>query len=291
VKGTVFVGISLVALAGTARGQTTEERKATVAYLQELQTREGAFRPTAKADGPSLRATSAALRALKYFGGEAKNPAGCADFVRGCFDKASGGFADTPGGKPDAILTAIGLMALVELKLPTADYEKPAIHYLSEHARSFEEVRMAAAGLEAVGKRSPKNKAWLEQLREMQNPDGTFGKGNGQVRATGGAVAAVVRLGGEVEKPGAVLKALNAGQRKDGGFGKPDADGSDLETTYRVTRTSVMLKARPARVEDCRKFVARCRNADGGYGVAPGQPSSVGGTYFAGVVLHWLGAK
>jgi hypothetical protein len=149
---------------------------------------------------------------------------------------------------------------------------------------------MAAAGLEAIGARAPKNKVWLEQLGKMQK-DGAFGEGDGRARDTGGAAAAVLRLGGKLENPEAVLKALNAGQRKDGGFGKAGARGSDLETTYRVTRTFVMLKARPARVEDCRKFVASCRNADGGYGVAPGEPSSAGGTYFASIVLHWLAGK
>jgi hypothetical protein len=37
-----------------------------------------------------------------------------------------------------------------------------------------------------------------------------------------------------------------------------------------------------------RSFVAKCRNADGGYGVAPGQPSNISGTYFAAIILHWL---
>jgi prenyltransferase beta subunit len=291
VKPTAFVAICLLALAAPAGGQTAAEKGATVAYLHKLQAKEGGFRPAAKAERPTLRGTSAALRALKYFGGEVKNRSACADFVRRCFDKGSGGFADTPGGKPDPVVTAVGLMALVELKLPTADYEKPAIRYLSDNAREFEQVRMAAAGLEAVGKRSPKNKAWLEQIGKARNADGSFGKGDGRARDTGGAVAAVLRLGGEVKEPEAVLKALNAGQRKDGGFGKAAAAGSDLETTYRVTRTLVMLKARPGRVEDCRKFVACCRNADGGYGVAPGEPSSVGATYFASIVLHWLADK
>jgi prenyltransferase beta subunit len=285
------LGLGLLLLATPARGQTADEKKATLAHLHKLQNKDGAFRPTL-AEGPSsLRATSAALRALKYFGGEAKNKAGCADFVRRCFDKASGGFADQPGGKTGVALTAVGLMALVELKAPVTEYEKPAIAFMSKNAGEFEEVRMAAAGLETVGKRSPRNRDWLDQLARVQNADGTFGKGAGQARDTGGAAAAVLRLGGKLGKPEVVLAALNAGQRGDGGFGKADARGSDLETTYRVVRTYVMLKARPARVADCRAFVARCRNADGGYGHAPGQPSNVGGTYFASIVLHWLAEK
>jgi hypothetical protein len=35
-------------------------------------------------------------------------------------------------------------------------------------------------------------------------------------------------------------------------------------------------------------FIAKCRNADGGYGVEPGKPSSVSGTYYAGTILDWM---
>jgi hypothetical protein len=281
----------LLAVLAPAWGQTPGEKKATVAYLHKLQNKDGAFRPTAAEAPSSLRATSAALRALKYFGGEVKHKDRCAAFVQSCFDKARGGFADRPGGKPDVVVTAVGLMALVELKGPVADYEKPAVAFLAKNAKAFEEVRMAAAGLEALGKRSPRNEAWLAELAKKQNADGTFGKDGALPRETGGAVAAVLRLGGKIESPAAVRKALDAGQGRDGGFGKAGAKGSDLETTYRVVRTYVMLKARPARAADCRAFVASCRNADGGYGVAPGQPSTVGGTYFASIVLHWLAEK
>ncbi|MGO9416384.1 MAG: prenyltransferase/squalene oxidase repeat-containing protein [Syntrophobacteraceae bacterium] len=40
-----------------------------------------------------------------------------------------------------------------------------------------------------------------------------------------------------------------------------------------------------------RAFVAKCRNADGGYGVMPGQKSTGSGTYFAAIILHWLDEK
>ena len=52
-----------------------------------------------------------------------------------------------------------------------------------------------------------------------------------------------------------------------------------------------MLKQKPERPEALRAFVAKCRSAEGGYGVAPSQPSTVGGTYFASVILHWLAEK
>ena len=103
-----------------------------------------------------------------------------------------------------------------------------------------------------------------------------------------GVMVAVLRLEGQVEHKDAVLKTLKAGQRADGGFGKEEAKGSDLETSYRIMRAFHMLKEKPADVAAFRAFVAKCRNADGGYGVAPGQPPNAGGTYFAAIILHWL---
>ncbi len=268
-------------------GQAAEPNKQTIAYLQKLQNADGGFRPAADKDRSSLRATSSALRALKYFGGQAPDRGRAADFVKSCFDKSTGGFADTPNGKPDVALTAIGLMAVVELKMPLKDYEAPVIRYLNENVKTFEDIRIAVAGLEAVHKKAPKNEAWLEQVEKMRNADGTFGKGDGQARATGSAVVAELRMGGKVAHPEAVLKALNAGQRKSGGFGKEGA-AADLETSYRVMRAFHMLKSKPEGAEKLSEFVGKCRNADGGYGIMPGQPSAVGPTYFASIILYWL---
>jgi prenyltransferase beta subunit len=275
-----------------APAQTADEKKATIAYLQKLQTKEGAFRADAKAAEPTIRGTSAALRAIKYFGGTAGGKAECEKFVLSCLDAKTGGFGNRPGEKPDVVVTAVGLMALAELKSPALEKVEPkAIAYMADNAMGFEQVRMAAAGLETVGKKSAKNDAWLARLARMQNADGTFGKDKGLARDTGGAVACVLRLGGKVKDPAAVTKALDAEQRKDGGFGTEKVDTSDLETTYRVMRTYHMLKGKPAREADLRAFVARCRNADGGYGVTPGAGSSTGGTYFASIILHWLDRK
>ena len=272
--------------------QTENQRQASVAYLRECQQSDGGFVP-AKADRSrngapsSLRASTAGLRALKYFGGEARDRAACARFVQRRFDKKSGGFADRPGQPSDVISTAVGIMAIVELKLPVDDYRKAAVSYLANHVKSFEDIRIAAAGLEAIGARPPIAASWLEQIAKLRHADGTYGTGDGVARATGGAVVAVLRLGGTVEHQDNVLQALKTGQRADGGFGKEQAKTSDLETTYRVMRAFYMLQSKPD-VKRLRSFVASCRNADGGYGVAPRQPSSVGATYFAGIILHWL---
>ena len=270
--------------------------KQSIAYVQKLQTRSNGFLAgfpkTSVPAVPTLRSTSSAVRALHYLGGDIPYKDACITFVAGCYDPESGGFKDTPKGKPEVFATAVGLMAVTELKMPTDKYAKGAIKYLSDNAKGFEDIRIAAAGLERLSEKSPKNDEWLKEVLKLQNPDGTFGKGPGQARATGGSVVTVLRLGGKVTETERVLKVLKAGQRQNGGYGKDDSEiASDLETTYRVMRCFVMLKARPDNVEGIRSFVAKCRNEDGGYGVAPAQPSSVGGTYFASIILHWLKEK
>lgn len=270
--------------------------KQTIAYVQKLQTDGGGFLSMAPQPNiriaSTLRATSAAVRALHYLGGEIPNKAACVKFVESCFDPVSGGFSDFPRGTPDVFTTAVGVMAVTELKMPVEKFGPAATKYLGDNAKGFDEIRIAAAGLERLSVTSPKANAWLEEVRRMQNPDGTFGKGPGQARATGGAVVTLLRLGGKVAAQDAVLKVLNAGQRQSGGFGKEDEPAaSDLETSYRVLRCFVMLKARPANVDGLRAFVAKCRNDDGGYGISPGEPSNVSATYFAAIITHWLNEK
>jgi prenyltransferase beta subunit len=287
----VATGLCLLVVSGTAHGQSRADQESTIAYLHKLQNRDGGFLATAGAKISSLRATNGALRALKYFGGKPPDRDACAEFVKSCFDKDSGGFADAPGARRDVASTAVGLMALVELRIPTESYADAAVRYLGEHARNFEEIRIAAAGLEAVGKRPSQADDWLKEVARLRKPDGTFGTADNVSRDTGGATVVVLRLGGRVEDPKAVLATLDRGELPDGGFGKAGAAGSDLESTYRVVRCYYMLKAKPKAADKCREFIGRCRNADGGFGVAPSQPSSVACTYFAGILLHWLDEK
>jgi hypothetical protein len=264
-----------------------------IIFLQKLQTPSGGFLAMPVKAGstamPSLRATSSAIRTLHYLGGEVPNKAACVKFVESCYNPEVGGFADTPGGQVDLFVTAVGVMATVELKLAKDRYGPPTVKYLTEHAKSFEDIRIAAAALESLGTTSARSEEWLKVIRKMQNPDGTYGHGTGQVRATGGAVAAVLRLGGKVVEREKVIQLLKHGQRKSGGYGKEDSgDASDLETTYRVMRSLMMLKSRPDDVAALQAFIAKCRNSDGGYGVTPGQPSTVSGTYYATIIRHWL---
>jgi prenyltransferase beta subunit len=186
--------------------------------------------------------------------------------------------------------TAIGLMAVAEL-YPDRFDPAPSNRFLSNNAKSFEERRLAVAGMEAAKVFAPVIKDWFAEIRKTANPDGTFGKGDAQARETGGVIASFLRAGQKLpaDQHKAVVAALQAGQRSDGGFGKPGDKGSDGETTYRVMRAFHLLKEKPKNVDGVRQFFARCRNADGGYGMAPGQPTTVGGTYYAAAVSRWLG--
>src|SRR5262249_44695336 len=73
-----------------------DDLKATIAYVKKLQSEGGGFfageRKPEIRQQPTLKATSAAVRALKYLGADVPNKEGCKKFVESCFDKASGGF-------------------------------------------------------------------------------------------------------------------------------------------------------------------------------------------------------
>jgi hypothetical protein len=303
-KRLLSVGLCLFLAVPLALGQTPEiqkaaeahlqqlrQQKASIAYLQKLQQKDGGFAVSLDLPKSSLRATNACVKALKYLGGELSDKPACSDFVKNCFDKESGGFADAPGGKADVNATAIGAMIVVELNLSTEPFEAGVVKYLGDNVKSFEDVRIAAAAFEALGKKPAKADAWLEQIAKLRNDDGAYGKGDGAARDTGGAVAAVLRLGGKIEHPEAALKAMKSGQRADGGFAKDDSPVSDLETCYRVMRSLHMLKATPEDAGRLRAFLDSCRNEDGGYGTAKGKPSSASGTYFAATITHWLDEK
>jgi hypothetical protein len=289
-KRSLLLVVGLFCFVPSTFAQSADEKKATIAYLQKLQTKDGGFLTDVDTKAPTLGATTAAVRALKYFGGKVPDAKRAADFVHSCYDEASGGFANEPGGTPTVATTAVGAMAVVALGMPVAQYREEVLKYLGKNAKSVAEIRIAAAGVEALNKKPPEAAAWLDKITKMRNEDGTFGISYGVARDTGGSIVILLRLGAKVEKPDVILKALNAGQLKDGGFGEKETE-SDLETIYRVMRAYHMLKAKPEGADRVRKFVAACRNADGGYGLQPRQPSTAGPTYYAASILHWLDEK
>lgn len=293
-----LVALVLPALA-LAQGPSPEQRADTLRYLDSLRKPNGGYGADARPETPaSVPATASAVRAIKYFGGKLKEPQATAAFLASCRDLERGTFSPIPGGKTDVRTTSVGLMALKELAAFSPQPAAPGkafLGYLVPEAKTFEDIRIAAAAYEAWFPRADDTeheslrKQWLAEVRKDQNADGTFGEAAGQARETGGAVVTMLRLGAKLDESTrkAVVKAILEGQRPDGGWGKADSKTSDLETTYRVMRCLHMLGVKPD-VEACRAFVARCRTPDGSYGVEPGQPGGVSGTYFAGVVLHWL---
>jgi hypothetical protein len=285
----VFLGVLL--LTPCVPAQTPEQKKASLAYVQKLQNKDGGFSPAASTDQSSLRATNAAVRIFKYLGGELPNKTACGKFVESCFDKASGGFADTPGGKPDVATTAVGLMAVVELKMPRDPYVTPAVKYLSDNAKNFEDIRIAVAGLEAVEIKSPQREVWMATVMTKAEADGTFSKAASQPREAASVIVTLLRMGDiNLQNKDALLKTLNAGQSKDGGFAKVDTKTSDLESSYRVMRCYHMMKSKP-NATALTEFVGRCRNDDGGYGVTPGEKSTIAATYYAAIISYWLSEK
>ena len=286
-NATFSATFTLVALAGAlapAFGQTPAEFAQTAEFAAAHQNKDGGF--AAKAgELSSLGATNSALRVLKHVGGSVPDILGCIKYVKACRD-AGGGFAPMPGGKPGVVITAIGLMAASELKIADPAMIKEAMDYLGKNANGFEEVRMAIAGLEAVHGSSPDFSKWNELLQGMRKPDGTWGEGPEQAFTTGGAGAAVLRMGLKLDKREAVIAALKAGQRPEGGWSK-DAGPPDLGATYRIMRALYMLHERPDS-ERLLAFIARCRQSDGSYASKPGGAGDLSATYTATIVIYWL---
>jgi prenyltransferase beta subunit len=285
--------VSICLIGGPLRAQqATPQDRATIGFLNSLRNADGGYAPAFDKSGTqgrsSLRATLSAVRALRYLGDAPQGISATARFVENCFDRNTGGFGDFPGDAPTVPLTAVGAMARVDLKLPPESYRDGVVKFLNERVKTLEDMRIAAAAFESLQLKPAKVDDWLRQIAADRNPDGTFGAGPGSARSTGGTEVMILRLGGAVDHRDTVLKVMRAGQRSDGGFGSAERDGSDLESTYRVMRSFAMLKERPVDVDKLRSFIAKCRSANGGYGIQPGQPPTAAGTYYAAIVTHWL---
>jgi prenyltransferase beta subunit len=290
-RSLALLAVLFVPAVAVAQSPGVADKTETMLFVLKLYDKEsGGFKVEPKGK-PSLRAVNGAAKAVKYLGDRLPDAvqAKAAAFVLTCYDPATGAFAE-PGGKPDVAITSIGVMAAVELGIPEGKYPK-AVEYLKANARTFEEVRIGAAALEALQTKPDWVGDWFKIADAQIKDDGTAGDGDGMARETASVVAMKLRLGfpgRELVNSNKLDVVLQAGQRADGGYGKAKATGSDLESTYRVMRAFVLMKERPKERRAMREFIARCRNKDGGYGVAPGEPSTMSGTYYASIISKWL---
>lgn len=282
-RSLIVFALGLAAMpAVRAAAPTSAEKAASVRYVNTLQNTDGGYRMGAIEAPSQLAGTNSALRAVKYFGGKPGKKKAAIRFVESCYDASTGGFANLPGGHPEVRSTAMGLMAMAELRMPIERKAEPVTAYFTKHAKGLSDIYIAAAALDAAGLRPPNPSPWVAEFEATRNPDGSYGK---SVADTAGAAITILRVGGVFKDRENAARQLKSAQKADGGW-TAAGDSSNLGTTYRVMRALRMLKAVPD-VEKVRAFIARCRNADGGYGAAPGQPSGVGPTYFASIVLHW----
>ena len=93
------------------------------------------------------------MRAIRYLGGEVPNKEKALGIREILFQTRHRCVVDTPGAKGDLPATAIGMMALAELE-PGASQEKSA-QFLTASSKTFEERRLAVAGMEAAGRFCP----------------------------------------------------------------------------------------------------------------------------------------
>lgn len=168
-----------------------------------------------------------------------------------------------------------------------------------------EEVRLGAAAIETLmldGQLGKVPSEWQPLLvrvfKKDRQEDGTYGEGPGKARMTAGYTAAFLRLGYPVAEKQKILDLLKESQQAGGGWTN-ELGNPDLEASYRVMRCLYLMRCKDAVVLDrCEKFIASCRQSDGGYGIPmpavgsgekkPTSVSTISGTYFCGSMLHWI---
>ena len=248
--------------------------------IAALQNKDGGFGGSPGAES-TLSTTQNAIRVLGFVAGSIPDPLKCIDFLHSCADPATGGFAQKPGGTPDIGTTAHALIAHGELHIGDKALIDGAVKFLGERAKAYEEVRIAAAGLEAVGVRpTPEvSDRWKEVLTAGRNPDGTWGQGASKAFDTGGRAAGLLRIGLEPGNREVIAQALIQAQQADGGWTTKEGSASDLGTSYRIVRALYMMNARPD-LAKLRGFIAKFRQPNGTFG-------DLGTSYTALVISRW----
>ena len=272
--------------AGLLQAQAPIDTAGIEKNIAALQNPDGGF-GGAPGGESTLSTTQNAIRVLGFVAGSIPDPLKCIDFLRSCTDPATGGFASKPGGTPEVGTTALALIALGELNVGDKELIEKAVKFLGQRAKAYEEVRIAAAGLEAVGVRpsSEISDRWKEVLTAGRNPDGTWGQGAARAFDTGGRAAGLLRIGLEPENRDAIAQALIQAQQADGGWTTKDASASDLGTSYRIVRAMYMMRVRPD-LAKLRGFVAKFKRPSGLYGAGESF-GDLGTTYTALILSRW----
>ena len=282
----------LLPLSASERGLggevSAEEKKATIRFIESLRDKEtGAYKVTA--DGkPSLRACNGAVKSLKALGEKVTEIEKIRKFVLSCYDPKTGAFAE-PDGKPDATIASIGIIVAGEVGVAKTDFSK-AMAYVLANAKTFEEVRIAAAAVEAWGAKGLKLNPLVDVVdtaaqAPVENPQ------DGSARDVAAIAVSSLRFEHPIPDFARDLfltSVLKPGQCDDGGWRKKGEKASDIESTYRVMRAFKMLDAKPKDIPTLKKFIASHRNKDGGSATKPGEPSSMSGVYYSVIISKWL---
>jgi hypothetical protein len=273
------------------------DRAATLSYVRQWRCPEGGFAPAAGL-AADARCTLMSLIVLKAWGGGAgaDELQSARRFILRC--RQGSGFSPTPEAAANAFSTAIGLLAFaMTFENPAVDsgalerYPWPAIDlpagsareqcrqsnlWLSERARSFDEIRIATDILERVGERPLAWARWREVIAGQRSQGLPGGKAAAN-RSTALSVLPLLRMGERVPDRAAIAVQLREGQQPDGGYAVEDGAPSDLDTTYWSMRALSALGVGPKDPGALVGFLAGCRACDGGYAlVAGGTPSTIG---------------
>lgn len=292
--------IAAVALS-VCRAQAQEDRAKTIEYLHSLQGPGGGYRSSVNDQNDReverLRATFAALSALRCVDGEKRNLELTKRFLKACQDLNSGGYSDVPGGRPSVVLTGLGILAIEEIKLPNMQLDRTvelsrmqeeALQYLqSGKVKTFDEVCLAAKAIDGRQQtlQPTIRKDWQSVIAQATLESAN--RGRRQVHMAVSA-ATLLRIRAPIHSREEIVKSIKASQCLDGGFAYDQGTRSDLELTYQIMDALHVLGQLPFKRTQMRRFVTEHRNQDGGYGLAPKSQSTAVATFYASQILEWL---
>ncbi len=295
----------LIFFVASASAQAKEEATATLKWIETLRDpATGAWAASPAKTGeklkPSLRACNGAVKAIRHLGAEPTDLDKVKKFVLSCYDEKAGSFSE-PGGKPDASITSVGVIVALEVGIER-DKIKGAMEYIKTNCKNFEDVRLAAAAVEAWGLKEfgAPPEAWRDLMQLDDNVNtilkSTVKEQRGDARLLFSHFVTGLRLQDSYrpkkeELAKTFLPILVNEQRTDGGWGKLDSKTSDLETTYRIMRFYKMVDTPPADAKKLTEFLSACRKPDGSYSVEPKADATMSAVYYATTIQKWLADK